>query len=126
MQERIIKRYSVAFKREVVAALESGRFASVGEANAHYGITGATTIKHWLKRFGRSHLAAKVVRVEKPDEANQILELKRRIADLERALGQTQAQSLLNQQYLKLACDRMGQDIESFKKKCAGKPSTGQ
>ena len=32
MRERIIRRYSEAFKRAVVAELEAGRFASVGAA----------------------------------------------------------------------------------------------
>ena len=124
MRERIVFRYSEAFKREVVEALESGRFSSVHSAQVHFGIKGAPTISHWLKRFGRNHLQAKVVRVEKPEEADRVRELQKQVAQLQRALGQTQAQNLLNEEFLKRACQRLGEDVEAFKKKSVGMPCT--
>jgi transposase-like protein len=123
MQERMIRRYSQAFKRRVVEELESGRFPSIGAANAHFGITGTTTIKRWVARLGKNHLLAKVVRVEGIQEANELLQLRRQVAHLEKALGQTQAENLLNAEYLKLACAQMGEEVDSFKKKSDGKPS---
>lgn len=124
MRDRIIMRYSLCFKRQVVADLESGRFASVAQARAHYGIGGTTTIQRWLRRFGKNHLQAKVVRVQQPDEADQMRQLKKQVAELQRALGQTQAQNLLHASYLNQACERLGEDVEAFKKKCDGRPST--
>src|ERR1700709_1179320 len=96
MKERLILRYSQAFKRQVVDDIESGRFASIAAASAHHGIAGKTTVRKWVLRLGRNHLLAKVVRVEKPDEANQLLQLRRQIEQLQKALGQTQAENLLN------------------------------
>jgi len=125
MPERVIVRYSECFKREVIAALESGRCASMAAARVHFGIRGSTTIAHWLKRLGRNDLCTKVVRVEKPDEADRIQELRKQVAKLERALGQTQAQNLLNEEFLRRACQRLGEDLEAFKKKSAGMPCTG-
>jgi len=125
MRERRVYRYSECFKREVVGALESGRFSSVYAAQVHFGIKGAMTISRWLKRCGRSDLQAKVVRVERPDEADRIRELQKQIAQLQRALGQTQAQNLLHEELLKKACVLLGQDMEAFKKKSAGEPCTG-
>jgi transposase-like protein len=125
MRERVVLRYSECFKREVVEALESGRFSSVCAARAHFGIKGGDTIPKWLKRFGRNHLQAKVVRVEKPDEADRVRELQKQVAQLQRALGQTQAQNLLNEAFLKRACQRLGEDVEAFKKKSDGMPCTG-
>lgn len=125
MSQRTILRYSEAFKRALVSDLESGRFASVGAARAHYEIRGATTVNDWLARYGKNHLMAKVVRVEKPDEADRILELKRQVAALQKALGMTQAENLLNAEYLKLACERLGEEPEGFKKKCVGRRCTG-
>jgi hypothetical protein len=69
-------------------------------------------------------LLTKVVRVEKIGEADQVMALRREVSRLEKALGQTQAQSLLNAAYLQLACERMGEEVESFKKKSDGKPCT--
>jgi transposase-like protein len=117
MKQKIVFRYSQSFKQQLVEELESGRFSSILEAQEHYGIRGASTIRNWLERFGRNHLCAKVVHVEKPDEKDKIMELKKQNRQLKEALGQTQAENVLNQEFLKIACEQMGQDIESFKKK---------
>ena len=117
MRERLVYRYSECFKQEVVEALEAGRFDSFEAAGVHYGVRGNGTIARWLKGFGKSHLQAKMVRVEKPDEADRIRELQKQIAKLERALGQTQAENLLNAELLKTACRRLGEDVEGFKEK---------
>ena len=125
MRERVLYRYSEAFKREVVEALESGRCSSVHAAQVHFGIKGSETVAKWLKRMGRNDLRTKVVRVEKPDEADRIKELQKQVAQLQRALGQTQALNLLNEELLRTACQRLGEDMEAFKKKNGGEPSTG-
>ena len=124
MRERIIRRYSTCFKRQVVQDLENGRFVSIGAAREHYGIGGKTTIQRWLRRYGKNHLQTKVVRVEKPDEADRIRQLKRQITELQQALGQTQAENVLNAAYLKAACEQLGEDVDKFKKKSAGRRST--
>lgn len=124
MKNRIVRRYSQSFKRQVVLEMETGRFGSALEASLHHGICGATTVRDWVRRFGKGHLLTKVVRVEKIGEADQVMALRREVSRLEKALGQTQAQSLLNAEYLQLACERMGEEVESFKKKSDGKPST--
>ena len=124
MGQRIVRRYSACFKQQVVAELESGRFESVEAARRHYEIGGSMTIQKWVKRLGKNHLTAKVVRVEAPDEADRIAQLQQRVRQLERALGQTQAQNVLHEQYLRLACEQLGQEMESFVKKCDGPQST--
>ena len=126
MDLRIIVRYSMSFKQQVVGELESGRFSSISEANEHYGITGTATVRNWLVKYGRNHLCAKVVRVEKPNEKDQILQLKKQIKQLKEALGQTQAENVINQEFLKIACEEMGKDVESFKKKPAPSCSPSQ
>jgi transposase len=124
MRNRVIRRYSQCFKAQVVQEIESGRFPSIQAATVHHGITGATTVRDWVRRMGKNHLLAKVVRVEQIGEADRIKELRLQIERLQKALGQTQAESLLNAEYLKLACERLGEEVESFKKKSDGKPCT--
>lgn len=130
MDERVIVRYSSCFKRQVVEELESGRFSSICQAMTHYGITGGSTIKNWLGRYGRNKLCAKVIRVEKPNEKDQIRELKKQIRQLKEALGQTQAEKVIGDEFLKIACEEMGLEVEDFKKKAGGelftRPETGQ
>lgn len=117
MQQRLVIRYSNSFKRHVVSELESGRFESIGHASEHYGIKGTMTVRRWLGKFGRNHLCPKVVRVEKPDEQNQIRELKKQVRQLKEALGQTQAEKIIGEEFLKIACEEMGHDVDVFKKK---------
>lgn len=117
MHQKIVIRYSQSFKQQVIKELESGRFSTISEVQEHYGITGSATIRNWLVKYGRNHLCAKVVYVKKPNEKNQILELKKQIKQLKEALGQTQAENIINQEFLKIACEQMGQNLESFKKK---------
>ncbi len=123
MESSRLVRYSMAFKQQVVGELEAGRFGSIHEAGEHYGIGGACTIRNWLRRLGRNHLMPKVVRVEKPDEANQITELKKQVRQLQQALGQTQLKNVLNETLLEMACQELGVDVEAFKKKAGTKRS---
>lgn len=117
MRERIVVRYSIGFKHQVIRDLECGRFRSIQQACAHYGIMGSMTVGNWLRKYGRNHLCAKVVRVEKFNEKDQVRELKKQIRELKEALGQTQAEKVLGQAFLEIACEELGQDVEGFKKK---------
>lgn len=125
MQSRTEIRYSMAFKQQVIADLESGRLGSIESANRHYGIGGKGTVRRWLKRYGRNHLAPKVVRVEKPDEVDQIRKLKQQVEQLQKALGRTQLEKIMEEAFLHQACLALGTDAETFKKKVATTPSTG-
>jgi transposase len=117
MQQKLVIRYSSTFKRHIISELESGRFSNLTEAQRHYGIVGNGTIQKWLKKYGRNHLCPKVVRVEKPDEKNQIRELKKQVRQLKEALGQTQAEKVIGDAFLEIACENMGVDVKAFKKK---------
>ena len=120
MEQKIIYRYSTAFKRQVIEDIESGRFSSIAQAREHYGIRGTWTIQYWLKRFGRNELLNKVVRVEKPNEQDEIRKLKQQIRHLKEVLGDKEALYALEEEYLKIACEELGTDVESFKKKGSG------
>lgn len=126
MDRRIQVRYSLAFKRQVVEDLESGRFGTILAAQEHYGIGGMCTVRGWLKRFGRNDLMAKVVRVEKPEEVDEMRRLRREIEQLRQALGQTQLENVLHETLLELACEQLGTDVECFKKKADRRRSVGR
>ena len=126
MIQRLVYNYSTAFKQQVIEQLESGRFGSINEAKKHFGIRGDYTVQRWLRKYGRNHLCAKVVRVEKPDEKNRIRELKKQVRQLKEALGQTQAEKIIGEEFLKIACEQLGQDVEKFKKKADTERFTSQ
>ena len=126
MRQRTVMRYSMGFKQQVIEQLESGRFGSINEAKEHFGIRGDYTVQRWLRKYGRNHLCAKVVRVEKPDEKNRIRELKKQVRQLKEALGQTQAEKIIGEEFLKIACEQLGQEVEKFKKKADTERFTDQ
>jgi transposase-like protein len=121
MKNKVELRYSDAFKQQVVKELESGVFDSPKAASRHYGIKGTTTVRGWLRRLGKDHLLRKLVRVEAVGEADRVVLLQKQVEQLERALGQSAAERLLAEQYLKLACGRLGEEVDAFKKKSDGR-----
>jgi transposase len=123
VSQRTVFRYSLAFRQQVISELESGRFASIDAARIHYNIGGAETVVNWVRAMGKNHLLPKRVRVEPVDEADRIRELQKQVRHLEQMLGRTQADNLLNQSFLKLACDQLGVEVDAFRKKSAGAPS---
>jgi len=115
-------RYSESFKLQVVRELEGGRFKSIGQAGSHYGIKGSETIRGWLIKFGKDRLMPRVVRVETPNEQNELKRLRQRVRQLEGLLADKELGLVISETYLELACERAGiGDVEDFKKKIAGR-----
>jgi transposase-like protein len=119
-----VVRYSEAFKQQVVEELGSGRFGSPYEASQAYGVD-QSTVKRWVKQYGKAHLLRKVIRVAKPDEPNEIKRLKDRVRRLESALADSHMDQALSESFFEILCEQTGVDPGSFKKKHDGKASTG-
>lgn len=112
-------RYSESFKMQVISELESGKLDNMAHARRHYGIGGSLTINGWLKKYGRNDLMPKVVRVEKPGEADQTRELKEQIKQLKEVLADTHVDGLLYKAHFEILCKEMSIDPEEYKKKLA-------
>ena len=124
---QIVKRYSQAFKLQVVTAVESGKFHSLESARHYYDITGHHTIKRWLNQYGKNHLIPKIVRIETMNEKDRIKELKMRIKLLEKALTETRLDQIIAESQFEVVCDQFGvKDYDAMKKKIAMKQSTKQ
>ena len=78
-------RYSIPFKQKVISEIESGKY-SLQEASEIYSISGQS-LYNWLRKFGRSHLIGKIVRVEMKGEADRIKQLEAEKKELESALA---------------------------------------
>lgn len=110
-------RYGEAFKRQVVDEIEKGKFTGVYAASRAYGINGATTVSRWIRKYGNTDLLPKKITIHTLDEQDEKKQLKKRVKDLERALADSYMSGLLKESYLEIACERMGMDVEAFKKK---------
>ena len=114
-------RYSEAFKLEIVREVEvSGK--AFDEIRRKYGIRGCNTVQTWVRRYGNG-TRGKILRVERPEEINELKQLRERMRRLESALADANLELALERQYTRLACERAGiEDVAEFKKKGAGKP----
>jgi transposase len=106
---------------EAVRELESGDLP-YAEIRRKYGIKGSTTVAKWVRKYGNGS-RGKVIRVERPEEINELKRLKGRVRQLESALADANIDAALERAYTRLACQRAGiTDVAEFKKKAAGQP----
>lgn len=113
-------RYSQAFKMQVVREVEA-EDVSFLEVGRKYGV-GNGTVQRWVRKYGNGS-RGKVVRVEKPEEQNELKKLKERMRRLETALADANVELAIERAYVKMACERAGiRDVEEFKKKAGGEP----
>ena len=109
-------RYSEAFKQQIITELESGDLTTA-ELGRKYGIKGGSTIKGWIKKFGRFGLLPKIIRVEKPNEKDQILALRAEIKRLKQAIADEVLDRKIAESTLEVICEDQGWSIEDVKKK---------
>jgi len=118
-------RYGEAFKMQVVRELEGGGI-NYEQMKRKYGIRGYGTLQRWVGVYGNGSLG-KVIRVNTPEEINEMKRLKERVRRLEAALADANIDLALERQYVRLACERAGiKDVLEFKKKAGGQGPTGR
>lgn len=92
MTKKKIKRYSEAFKRQVVAEYETG--ISIIDLQKKYGITGGMTIPSWIKKYAKQGFRHELVRIQTAEEANRVKELEQQVQELEQTLGKVVLEKL--------------------------------
>jgi transposase len=112
--EKKVIRYGIGFKQQVVNEFESG--SSLAELNRRYGIGGAHTIENWVKKFGKSHLLNKVVRIETMDERDRVKQLEEELKAVKVAL----ADSMLKNKCLEVVIDEANKEFKTDLKKSFG------
>jgi transposase-like protein len=115
-------RYSEAFKMAVVRELEE-QDLPCEHVRRKYGIKGNFTVQLWVRKYGNGSRGIRI-RVEKPQEIDELKRLKERVRRLESALADANIDLALERAYTELACERAGVEVEEFKKKAAGKLRT--
>jgi len=119
----VVIRYSEAFKMQIVREVE-GQDLSFEHARRKYGIWGSGTVQRWVRRYGNGS-RGKVIRVQKPEEMDELKRLKERVRLLETALADSNVELAIERAYTRMACERAGiKDVEEFKKKAGGPPGT--
>lgn len=114
------RRFSEAFKRERVAAIEAKQI-TIAQTTRVYGIS-ATSLYKWIYRYSDKIKGTRVV-VEMESEGKKIEGLLRRIAELERIVGQKQMALDIAEQTLELASEEVGFDLKKKYAPPLSKPS---
>ena len=111
-------RYSKAFKMQCVREVETGKSCAEG-VQRKYKIKGAGTVMRWVRQLGSGRYG-KVIRVEKADEVNECVQLRRDLRQVKEALADTHIELALERAFLAVACEELEQSLEAFKKKHGG------
>lgn len=118
---RVIKsaiRYSEAFKIQVVGELEREGL-SVEAVRRKYGVGGGSLNK-WVRRYGNGS-RGRIIRVETPEQIDELKRLKERVKRLEALLADANIDLAIERAYTQIACERAGiKDVAEFKKKHPG------
>lgn len=115
-------RYSQAFKLQVVREVETGQHGAQA-LQRKYGIRGKSTVMQWVRQYGRGQIG-KIIRVERPQEINELARLRTQLRQAKEALADAHLELALERGYLAVACERLDQRVEDFKKKVAGRRRT--
>jgi len=112
--------FSVEMKREIVKQIEDNKIG-VSSVSREYGVQ-RSAVYHWLNKYSRTLKRGQVMVVEKESEQRKNEELRARIADLERIIGQKQIEIDFLNKVIEIGSQEIKMDI---KKKFGGKSSTG-
>jgi transposase-like protein len=110
MKKRIMKRYSEAFKRQVVSEYEAG--FSVQDLRRKYGVTGNGTIERWVRRYANAGLRHELVTIQRTAERERERELQQRLRELEAAVSQLTLEKIVLESTLAEAEKLLGQDVK--------------
>lgn len=118
VQARRLRTFSDSFKRSKVRELELGK-TRIGEICKEYDVS-SVSVYRWIAKFGsmKKNNQERLI-VETQSDTRQLLDLKKRIADLERMIGQKQILLDFKDKMIELAEEEYGVDI---KKKFSTEP----
>ena len=114
-----MRRFSEEFKRKKMRELEQ-RKVTVSDICREYEVSQATVYR-WIEKYGPQKKKAERVIIESESDTQRLLELKKRVAELERIVGQKQVLIDFKDKMIELAEEEYGVDI---KKKFETKPSS--
>lgn len=116
--ERSLRHFSFEFKKAKVQEIRSGR-TTISEICREYEVS-RTSVFRWMTKFDAMGKKKEWTIIETDSDTKQLLELKKRIAELERMLGQKQILLEFKDKMIELAEETYQVDI---KKKFSDKPS---
>lgn len=108
-QERLRRRFSENFKKEIVVELESKRL-TLKQVSVAYEVK-QDNVRKWISKYGKEPLPKRIL-IQDPGEVNRLSDLEKESKKLKQIIGEQQVKILYLEQCMKLAKDRLGDDFE--------------
>ncbi|HMS86756.1 MAG TPA: helix-turn-helix domain-containing protein [Nitrospira sp.] len=121
MKKQVTKRYSEAFKRQVVSEYEEGH--NVVSLQARYGITGNGTIERWVKKYAHAGLRHELVIIQRGDERDRQKAVEARVRELETAVAQLTLEKIVLESSLAEAEKLLGMEVKKNGAPPSSKPA---
>ena len=116
MDKKPIKRYSQAFKQQVVREYEGGM--SIYRLLQKYGIGGHHTVERWVKQYGRQAYRSEVAVIQTVEDQLEVKAMHERITELEAALAEQVLENRMLNTTLAVASQALAVDLKkNFGKK---------
>lgn len=116
-EERRMRTFSEEFKQKKVREIER-KITTIAEVSRQYDVR-ENNVSKWLKAYGTNQMKGLRTIVESESDTRKLLEMRAKIAELERIIGQKQVQIEFRDKIIELAEETYGVDI---KKKFEFKP----
>lgn len=108
--QRQVRHFSDTIKIQKVREIESGQ-TKISEIVKEYEVA-SITVYRWMKKFGTMKKKPEKLIVEADSDTVKLLELKKKIADLERTIGQKQILIDFKDKMIELAEEHYKIDIK--------------
>lgn len=119
-EERQLRMFSEDLKRKIVRDIESKKL-KISQVCREYEVRD-NTVRKWLQKYGVNKEKKIRTVVETESDALNVVALQKKVAELERIIGQKQIELDFNNKMIELAEQEYNIDI---KKKSKPKPSDG-
>lgn len=106
---KLRRTFSTEFKKEKVALIEQGK-VKISEICKTYEVS-QTAVRKWLVNYGKKDHKTERIVVEKLSEEAKTLALMKKVAELERVIGQQQLQLIYKEAVIQSASEYVGEDI---------------
>ena len=120
MTKQVYKRYSEAFRIQVVREYETG--ASINFLQTRYGIRGQATISKWIKKYSIQGIRHQFM-VQTPEEQDQMKVLQEQNKQLEKLVAQLSLDKLMLESTLEVVQREYGIDVKKNEQKSLRRPS---
>ena len=108
--ERRLRRFSDSFKIQKVREIETGK-TKVSEICKQYEVS-TVNVYRWLNKFGSMQDKKERLIIETESDTKQLLALKKKVAELERIIGQKQVLIDFKDKMIDIAEEVYGIDIK--------------